>query len=366
MDSFRHSAVASPGALENFSSYLNGALVNLSGALQGSNEYISENLGVHPSVVYGTLAACVALPLTMSRYGFSLGREQSSPFSSQPGGVPNVTEDDYDYITSQDLDAVDGGQSGKRQQPPAPGSDDDVLLIKSKGVTYPAHFPAYSISDGRLQVKDVRNRIGLMMNMSDRKTRRVRLLYKGKQLKEPSAPVRDYRVKNKSELMAVVPDGGDSSETEEEMVVVNEAGPSDSKSRKRRKKRSNKKRGDKQDDSGSSPRDGNTSNVDGQKSPSPAVAAPGGEGPIKKLDDLNEQFEKDWLPLCDEFIAAPPTDPKKREDEHRKISESVFQHIMLKVDGVDTEGDPDIRARRKGLIKYVQDVLRKLDAAKAA
>lgn len=355
--------------MENFSSYLNGALVNLSGALQGSNEYISENLGVHPSVVYGSLAACVALPLTMSRYGFSLGREQSSPFSSQPGGVPNVTEDDYDYITSQDLDAVDAGHSGRRQQqqPPVSSSDDDVLLIKSKGVTYPAHFPAYSISDGRLLVKDVRNRIGLMMEMSERKTRRVRLLYKGKQLKEPSAPVRDYRVRNKSELMAVVPDGGDGSETEEEMVVVNEAGPSDGKSRKRRKKRSSKRKGERGDDSGSSPRDGNTSNVDGQKSPSPAVAAPAGGDPrIKKLDDLKELFQKDWLPLCEEYIAAPPADPKKREDEHRKLGESVFQHVMLKVDGVDTEGDADIRARRKALVHYIQEVLKKLDAAKSA
>lgn len=362
MDS-RHSAVASSGALENISTYLNGALVNLSGALHDSNEYITENLGVHPSLVYGTLAACVALPLTMSRYGFSFGREQSSPYSSQPGGAPNVTEDDYDYITSQDLDAVDAGLSGRPQQVPAPSPDDDVLLIKNKGVTYPAHFPAYSISDGRLLVKDVQDRIGLMIGMSQRRTRRVRLLYKGKLLKEPSAPIRDYRLKNNSELMAVVPDNvPNGSETEEEMVIVNEAGPSDGKSRKRRKKRSSKKKGERGDeDSGSSPRDGN-SNADGQKSPPPAP----GELGHKKLDELNDEFTTKWLPMCDQFIASPPTDPKKREDEHRKLSETVLQHILLKTDEVDTEGNQDVRARRKALVKSVQDVLKKLDTAKGS
>jgi hypothetical protein len=57
----------------------------------------------------------------------------------------------------------------------------------------------------------------------------------------------------------------------------------------------------------------------------------------------------------------PPKTAKKLEDEHRKISETVMQHVLLKLDEIDTGGDPDIRARRKDLVNYVQDVLKEVD-----
>ncbi|TWU77778.1 hypothetical protein ED733_008700 [Metarhizium rileyi] len=340
---------ASSGALQNLTSYLNGTLVNLSTAFQGSNDYISETLGLPPGLVYSSLAALIALPLTMSRYGRSLNREQSSPYSSMAGGIPAVTDEDFSYITSQDLE--DTSYLGTR-----PGSaplDDDVLLIKNKGVTYPAHFPAYTIGDGKLRVRDVRERVGLMMDLSERATRRIKLLYKGRQLKEPAASVRDYGVKNNSELMAVLSDIRDSSPSEEEMVIVN-----DNQSGRRKKKRSKKKGGKVDGDSTSSPRD-STSNVEAS-SPTP------GAGPMKKLDELSNELTQNWLPLCDKFIASPPDDAKKREDEHRKYSESLLQIILLKLDEVDTEGIAEVRARRKELVKKVQETLRALDAAKAS
>lgn len=344
------SIAASSGALQNLTSYLNGTLVNLSTAFQGSNEYISETFGVPPGLVYSGLAALVALPLTMSRHGWSLSREQSSPYSSMAGGVPAVRDEDFSYITSQDLE--DHSYLGTR--PGGPPPEDDVLLIKNKGVTYPAHFPAYSIGDGKLRVKDVRERVGLMMELSHSATRRIKLLYKGRQLKEPAAPVRDYEVKNNSELLAVLSDIQDeSSPSEEEMVIVN-----DNQSGRRKKKRSKKKGAKAGGDSASSPRD-STSNVEAS-SPTP------GTGPMKKLDELSDEFTKNWLPLCDNFIASPPSDPKKREDEHRKYSESLLQIVLLKLDAVDTEGIAEVRARRKALVKKVQETLKALDAAKAS
>lgn len=362
MDSSQ-AAAASSGALNNFKSYLHGKLANLVSALQASAQYISAAVGLPPGLVYSSLAALVAVPVTMSRYGWSLGREQTSPYGSLSSGIPAVTDDDFSYITSQDLD---GSPYTARSQAPPPGAaaapDDDVLLIKNKSVTYPAHFPAYSIDDGKLRVRDVRERIGLMMELTERATRRVKLLYKGRQLKEPTAPVRDYGVKNKSELMAVVSDAADDeSASDEEMVIVGDAA-ADDKSRRRKKKKGSKKRsgagGRGDGDSASSPRDDATS-------PRPPLP-PAASAALKRIEELSSEFTSKWLPLCVQYTAAPPPDPKAREEEHRKLSETLLQNILLKLDGVETDGVAEVRTRRKELVHHVQEVLKGLDAAAKA
>lgn len=364
MDSSQ-AVVATSGALQNFTSYLNGTLNHLGTAFQGSSEYISETLGVPPALVYSSLAAAVAVPLTMSRYGWSRG--SFSPYSSMTGGPPNVTDEDFSYITSQDLDdpnlgaPIDGHRARSNQ---SPDPEDDVLLIKNKGVTYPAHFPAYTIGDGKLRVMDVKDRVGLMMDLSDRTIRRVKLLYKGRQMKEPAASVREYGVKNKSEIMAVVPEGGDgSSASEEEMVIVGDDHPSKSSKKKRKSK---KKRGDKGPDgnSTSSPRDSNSA-FEPHSPPGSSVDSGPGSKANKQLDELTTEFRSKWQPLFKEFIKNTPTDAKKREDEHRRLSESVMQHVIIKTDGVETEGIPEIRQRRKDLVQEVQAALKEIDKAKA-
>ncbi|KAL6856339.1 BAG domain-containing protein [Trichoderma novae-zelandiae] len=359
--------VASSGALQHIiANYLNGTITNLSAALQESSEFISGTLGVPPTFVYSGLAALVALPITMSRYGWSLNREQS--FGASSGGVPDVTNEDFSYITAQDLDdpRVEYTDTRYYPRPRSRGPsepEDDILLIKSKGVTYPAHFPAYSIGDGKLYVKDVRERIGLLMDLPPRTTRHVKLLYKGKQLKESSVPVRDYGVKNKSELMAVIPDADDdnSGRSEDDLIIVDEPRNDTKSSRSRKKKKSSKRKSDKNEPtSPTSPVDSG-SNADAANAPSPTVV----NAAMKKLDDISEEFRINWLPQCLDYIDAPPRDAKKRDEEHRKLSESVLQQIILKLDGVETEGVDEIRLRRKDLVRRVQDVLKRLDAAKA-
>ena len=361
--------MATPGALQNIGSYVNGTLTTLINVLHKSSEDISETLGIPASVVFSSIAALAAgVPYTMSRYGWSSHRDQISPYSSMTG-VPAVTDDDFSYITSQDLDDPGLGVTGGRYQthprshsaaPPNP--EDDVLIIKNRGVTYPCHFPAYVIGDGKLRVRDVRDRVGVMMELSERGTRRIKLLYKGRQLKEPASPVRDYGVKNKSELMAVLPEMDDgSSLSEEEMVVVGEE-TRGSKS-KRRKKKSKKKSGRGEVDSASSALDSN-SNFDA-KSPDLSATAGGIDGPMKKLNELEDEFQTKWLPMCEDFFAAPPADPKKRVDDHRKLSESLLQSIILKLDSVETDGIAEVRTRRRELVHQVQAVMKNLDKAKA-
>ncbi|KAM0254412.1 hypothetical protein ACHAQJ_006815 [Trichoderma viride] len=360
--------VASSGALQHIiANYLNGTLTNLSAAFQESSEYISGTLGVPPTFVYSGIAALVALPITMSRYGWSLSREPS--FGAVPGGVPDITNEDFSYITAQDLDdpRVEYTDSRYFPRPRSRGPsepEDDILLIKNKGVTYPAHFPAYSIGDGKLFVKDVRERIGVLMDLSSRTTRRIKLLYKGKQLKEASAPIREYGVKNKSELMAVIPEADDdnSGRSDDEMIIVDEPSRNDTKSSRSRKKKRSKKKSDKNEPgSPTSPIDSG-SNGDAANGPSAAAIA----AATKKLDEISDDFHSKWLPLCLDYIEAPPKDAKKRDDDHRKISESVLQQVILKLDGVETEGVDEIRQRRKELVRRAQEVLKQLDTAKAS
>ncbi|KAI2620997.1 BAG domain-containing protein [Hypomontagnella submonticulosa] len=318
----------------------------------------------------------------MSHLGwFSSSRDALSPYASQSDsqGVPHITDDDFSYITSEDLEEHSVQSPSRtydpqsRRIPPSAGAvEDDVLLIKNKGITYPIHFPAYVIGDGKLLVRDVQNRAGLVMGLSQRRTSRLKLLYKGRQLKELDIPIRDYGVKNNSELMAVKPEGKLSDEDDEsssEEVVVTEDAVDQQKSKKPKKNKGRKKKKDR-----ISPRE-STANLEvpgrereGRKPspdpsihpsrvPSPAVPS----GPSEKLDTIRNHFDANLLPLCESFLDNPPRDKKKLEDEHRKLTETIMQHVLLKLDEVDTGGDPDIRAKRKALVTYVQGILNNMD-----
>ncbi|KAK3297121.1 BAG domain-containing protein [Chaetomium fimeti] len=355
----------------------------------------------------------------MPRYGFS-NRWAVSPFSSQEG-VPDVTSEDYSYITSADLE--DHGIDVPRPYaphshvvephfapphshfvpphshvdshphsapPPTYGRhqpEDDVLLIKHKAINYPEHFPAYSIGDGKLLVSDVRERVKMILDLSDRQAGRIKLYYKGRRLKKADLPVREYGVKNNSEILMVPGDSsrGSGSETSEEVV----GGRRDDRERYETQGNSPRVgRSGRWDDrsprgSGSQvgldvPVDDNrrraTSRVrtqspgSGVSTASAPAATPVGKpgGPIEKLNGIAADFNTKWLPLCLDFIARTPSDPKKRVDEHRRISESIMQQTLLKLDAIETSTEEGARAIRKALVVEVQGVLNKMDAAKNA
>jgi hypothetical protein len=149
----------------------------------------------------------------MSRYGWSSARDRLSPYRGLDGdSVPYVTDEDFAYITSQDLEDAVANPPGKSQRDnPSSESqepEDDVLLVKNKGITYPLHFPAYSIGDGKLVVTDLKARLGIIMELTDSQVQNTTLLYKGKQLDHPDDPVRVYGIKNRSEILSVIPEPG--------------------------------------------------------------------------------------------------------------------------------------------------------------
>ncbi|EPE08608.1 bag domain-containing protein [Ophiostoma piceae UAMH 11346] len=356
----------------------------------------------------------------MRRYGWSNGQHVLSPLSSTlgQGGVPEITDDDYDYITSDDLRRNANNHYGQRSPSSVAGGSDfrtastsgydndnddeitgipreDVLLLRRGSTVEKEYFPAYSIGDGKLNVRDVRERVEMIYKLEEDEMLEVRLRYKGKLLDDDLQPICRYGVKNNSELTISLP--GD----EPDIAYAQQRAPKspvsssyNTKPSKTSRPRSPKAsggpsastgnldvpsrgRGDRQGGSasrahsaasgasgvsgvsGASGASGASAAIANIAKMAPPKAVPG--SPMDKLNNIAQHYADKLQPLCDEFLAHPPSDSKRRSDEYRKISETTFQHVLLKLDEVDTGGDDAVRARRKALVNEVQETLRQMD-----
>jgi hypothetical protein len=309
-----------------------------------------------------------------SRLG-NLGR--FSPFTrSPPQGSTKVSDADFSYITADDLRKHQAESMNQQQQHPShdssadhgPERDTDVLILRNKKKEHAVHFPAYSIAKGELTVGQVRDQAAKKLGAAD--PRRIKLLYRGKNLKDDSRTCKVEGLRDGAELMLTMAENmgagsGSESDSGDEFDGIDgqTGGDGEAKRRRNRGKKSKrrKQREEREGVSGTSTPTGNlgvpSSSQQASRTQSPRRPATA----LEKLAELHEKLQT-YMPDCRAFESSPPTDPAKREFEHKRLSETILAQVLLKLDAVETEGDTEARSRRKELVRETQDILHRLDA----
>ncbi|KAF2183178.1 hypothetical protein K469DRAFT_739996 [Zopfia rhizophila CBS 207.26] len=375
-----------------------------------------------PTYLTSLAILLAAVFITMSWFSRAGGSWSGrfSPFG-RPSNSPNeVSDADFSYITSEDL-ATHQNETRHRSASRAgagpeivdwddknPDRDTDVVIFKHGRVSYPTHFPAQSIRDGDLTIGSVRQAAAKKLGIND--PRRIRMFYKGRNLKFDERTAREEGLRgdgNGGEILCVIGeanvggmapgseevDGGipgraqhawsDGSDEEDDTEGISDSGSGAAIKKKPRKRGGKKsKKGKKSSNAYATASSTNlpsysnstASGVEFLPIPShiptprptsappttkPSAATP--QTPLGKLDALASKFHTEHVPLCIEYMRNPPEDKSVRDLEHRKLSETIMTQILLKLDGVETEGDQDARARRKELVKEVNGMLNRLD-----
>ncbi|KAK5160829.1 hypothetical protein LTR04_004516 [Oleoguttula sp. CCFEE 6159] len=344
---------------------------------EGINFLLSRTREEYIAALLAVLAFIVTAMSWSSRFGNLTSR--LSPFGRPGQGQSSqVNDGDFSYITSDDLknqqqppNATSQPYQSSHTRPSGPPRDTDVLVLKNKRVSYPVHFPAYSIERGELTVGRVREEAAKKAGAGD--PRRVKLFYKGQNLADDTRTCASQGLRTNGEILCVlgdaVPEPADhSSSSDDSGVDVDGAAAGDAPKRKRNRTRNKKKKNQSKKSSGTAtpttsdslPLPHSSSNPSSRpRSPAPPAT------PATAMDKLNALSSTlaILLPQCAQYTASPPSDPAKRDFEHKRLSETILAQVLLKLDAVETEGDAEARARRKELVREAQNVLNGLDAA---
>lgn len=370
----------------------------LAAPLAPATDYFPLNLST-AAVLVAVLVATVAMSWR-DPFDFWRRKPSSNFFRSGRTQASSAHNDQYyTYLTDDDIDATGRDRYQYRHNVPDDNSP-DILLLKHRGVTYPLHFAPYAIDDGTLTVGELRRRAAEKVGQSD--LRRIKLLYKGKLLRDNERPCKDEGLKQESEVMCVVSQVVETdltpsfSGTEEDLSSVS-PGDADvgdhihgegsdrddelsSENRSQRKKNKKKKRKKKQDErsepspesSSITPEERFTLEVpapsrpplsprrlSGMPSPAPSLRdlKPGTE----QVEALRQYLESTLVPFCEAYIADPPRDPQARELEHKRLTETIMDQVILKADCIEVE---EARPARRALIKEAQAIMARMDQAK--
>lgn len=361
------------------------------------------------TVVTPTLLAIAIFAVLFSTMSWRNFWRRNNNHGSAP---PHVSDNDYSYITHDDIAPSSAEydyraaarQQGSHEDAGAArdngndyiDSDPDILLLKHHKYKYTLAFPAYAIDDGALRVGDLRRRAAEVTRTPD--PERIKLLYKGKLLDEDSVSCKAEGMKQESEVLCVVSEvhPGEMSDVEMEDgssptqsgVGIEEgigsgASRTGSKKKKNKKKNNRKRQGSPQQAPPPQPPPPSQTQPQPipqqqQKQPSKNISTSASSLPtpapnLKNFTTAHDQvhalssyLHNELVPLCDDYAANTPAETKMRDFEHKKLSETILAQVLLKADGIEPEGNPEIRNARKQLVKDAQGMLTRLDQAKGS
>ncbi|KAF7128554.1 hypothetical protein CNMCM5793_003342 [Aspergillus hiratsukae] len=325
-----------------------------------------------------TVLACVIALVAMSWRFSDLWRR--SPYPAAKATPPHISDSDYTYLTPEDMADRPSGYAGTGAEEDEP----DTLLLKHRKNTYALNFPAYAINDGALSVGELRRRAAEVTRTPN--PARIKLLYKGKLLDDDSVPCRTEGLKQQSEVLCVVsevqpgestPSEGSEAEAEKAEEAprpdeVQSGGEKRKRNRNRNKKKNKGKGRNKTADTAAGDTDGlappaepprPSSAGDSSSLPAPSPNLKVLRTPLEQANALITYLRTELLPLCEAYVANPPTDAKARDFEHKKLSETILAQVILKADGIEPDGDEAARNARKALVKEAQAALHSLDQA---
>ncbi|RMJ28173.1 BAG domain-containing protein [Aspergillus sp. HF37] len=348
-------------------------LLKSSSAFRGLAQSLdSLGLSEQDTAIVTVLVCCFTIVVMSWRSPLSSLWRRSPYNASNP---PHVSDSDYSYLTPDDIVEPRPSSRAYGQQHAGTGdTEPDTLLLKHRKDSYRLQFPAYAIDDGALSVGQLRQQAAGATHTPN--PDRIKLLYKGKLLDKDSLPCKAEGLKQHSEVLCVVSEV-QPGETTPSDVSDSDADKTSGSARpdrpaRKNKKNKNKNKNKKKTKQADQPVDPNAlappmaqrpSSSGRSTAPEVAPSLNSFRTALEQVDALASYFRNELLPFCDEYIAQPPTDPKARDYEHKRRSETVLAQVILKADGIDPTGDDDARNARRGLIKETQAILSRLDQA---
>ncbi|PWW75027.1 hypothetical protein C7212DRAFT_325956 [Tuber magnatum] len=231
---------------------------------------------------------------------------------------------------------------------PDPDRSGDYVMIKHGTKEYMVSYPVDTIISGSVTVGAVRDRC---VRLAGVEPEGVSLSCGGRILRDDAAPLRSLGIGHAARILCVASKAPVLLTGSEPAATVDSLdGTTPSKSKKKRNKKKARP---------ASPLPPVPLPPSPTSPPQPEV----GKLPLtprQQIEAVWEEIVANLHPLVNDFLQNPPADADKRADTHRRLTETMMG-ALLKLDSVES-GEPEVRARRKEVVKQIQGTFDNLDA----